>query len=397
MNNKRAELIEYIRVLYARQSDRDTKAGITYWAVMAGIIYLVFQLIGIISQVSATEQIKVNFYYAFSQIHLLILSGFIALSSDVKKHRKGIFDYRVERGESVSIQLIIIVFANIGLPLYCANISQNIDINDSLGEIHRQINYWTLLVLLILILLGSAINSIKQKELNMSPPATVVSFNSAWFKVFILFANIFFCGVFFVNIYYAIRDIYGNNLNGKIYSAALDASLILLGITILAIKSHSRKYLNRLSTLERDIIIHEISEKEITERLQQELLGSYVGDWIETLLKQVQCQADILIELSEDVESLLNDINKIDEKYIHERKGRAKEYIEKLKSSMELYKKSLNPLIPWLKEAELQASINKDEFIQSLVSSSRNEIESIFSSVAQKVNKAIERLEDLVK
>ncbi|MBD9361445.1 hypothetical protein [Methylomonas fluvii] len=88
MNNKRTELIEYIRILYARQSDRDTKAGITYWAVMAGIIYLVFQLIGIISQISDTEQMKLNFYYAFSQIHLLILSGFIVLSSDVKKHRK---------------------------------------------------------------------------------------------------------------------------------------------------------------------------------------------------------------------------------------------------------------------------------------------------------------------
>ncbi|MBD9361446.1 hypothetical protein [Methylomonas fluvii] len=222
-------------------------------------------------------------------------------------------------------------------------------------------------------------------------------FNSAWFTIFTLFANTLLWSLFFVNIYYTAKEIYGNKLNGQIYSAALDASLILFGITILTIKSYSRKYLNRLSTLERDIIIHEIGEKEIAERLQHELLGSYVGDWIEKLVKEAQGQADKIIEFSKDVESLLNDINQIDEKYIHERKGRAKEYIESLKSSMESYKKSLNPLIPWLKEAGLQASVNKDEFIQSLVSSSLNEIELTFSSVHQQVNKAVDRLEELVK
>lgn len=389
MNEKRAELIEYIRVLYARQSDMDSKAGITSWAVLAGITYLIFQLTGIVSQSSILEQSKVYFYYAFSQIHLSILASYFILNSNRKAYKKEIFDYRIVKNEQPSIKFAIIIILNIALPLYCSKVSRNIQVNGLLREIQQQINYWSLLSIIIFIIIIVLQIFLKHKDSNMPPPIGAMQLNNIWFKIFaFLFYTLFFI-LLTANINYIFSDIYGNNLNGAIYTAALDVSLIFFGLTILIKKSYSTEYLSRLTNLEMDIVIHEISEKEITDRLQYELLGHYIGDWIEKLLIDLQKQADNLIKLSENSDKIINEIKDIDEKYTIERQGRTKEHITNLKNSLNSYNNSLNPLISWLKEAELQSSINKDEFIHSLVSSSLYELKSSSNTVEEKVKKAL--------
>lgn len=80
MEDKRAELLDYIRVLYERQNDKASKAGMTYWAILAGMIYVLWHMFEAISQFPDPTNTRGYFYYVFSQIHIALIAVALLIS-----------------------------------------------------------------------------------------------------------------------------------------------------------------------------------------------------------------------------------------------------------------------------------------------------------------------------
>ncbi|OOZ74852.1 hypothetical protein BOW50_12345, partial [Solemya velum gill symbiont] len=162
-------------------------------------------------------------------------------------------------------------------------------------------------------------------------------------------------------------------------------------------KGETNKQLNRLARLERDIVLHELTEKEILERIQDEFVGQFAGDWMESRLKDFREKSSILIELTEKVDDVLAEVNKIDSEYIKEKKGRIEEYVEELDKRHVSYSEILNPLLDWLKDARIQAALHKDEYIESLVQTSHEELKARNLEVSTNVSDATKKLRGWLK
>lgn len=307
--------------------------------------------------------------------------------------QKRAFDYRVTSDDPLNPQAIFSDIIIIGLPLYCTYKAQLLETLSQFQEFQLGINYWFLMVAILFLLFGVACERFRKRKAKLPSPAGLVVTSSPYLKVFIIGLYLLFIEIFIGNSIAIASDIYSQNNSGKIFAAALDLSLISFGLFLLARRSQTNEYLSRLSKLERDVIIHELSKEDISQRLQDEFLGNYVGDWIERFLQEVRDKSEAVSKLSKKAENVIAEIQEIDEKYEHERSGRAKKYTEELKSLLQSFNASIAPLIDWLSEAELQSAINKDKFIQSIVASTIKELKANDRDVRERANLAINKFE----
>jgi len=191
--------------------------------------------------------------------------------------------------------------------------------------------------------------------------------------------------------------VYGSSRFSLVQTAALDFSLIIYGLFMLFIQNKGREHLNGLARLERDIVIHDISQSEIFERLQDDHLGRYVGDWLEQRIRVLREKGEVLSSDSERVDEIISEVEAIDVAYSKEREGRIYEYLLSLDRKSRSYEESVQPLVAWLKEASKQFSLHNDSFMLSIIESSVDEIEASSKKVYEKTSVATNKLKQWQK
>jgi len=106
---------------------------------------------------------------------------------------------------------------------------------------------------------------------------------------------------------------------------SLAVIVVLIALFLRGIKEVSR---NVYLTLERDIILENLTATEIKARFIREALGPSVGDWVEMLNQKRRAALEGIAELADSVKPQLQEIEAIDVRFPIERAGRAKKVLE---------------------------------------------------------------------
>jgi len=111
MEEKKADLLNYTRTLYDRQNSKASKAGMTYWAILAGVIYVIWHLLETVADIPNSPAGHTDFYLAFSQIHLSILSAFLLIGNNGLSRDKKKLDYRILRDDGGALEVFVFSLA----------------------------------------------------------------------------------------------------------------------------------------------------------------------------------------------------------------------------------------------------------------------------------------------
>ena len=389
MDNKRAELLEYIRLLYNRQNDEASKAGVTFWAVLVGIVYVSWEVLDLISKLSNFQEIGIYIYYAFGLVHLVLLTICIFISSKSPDFRRKSFDYRVTNNRNMSLKTAILLLLTLGLPLFCVYQSFQLGNLTAFQLLQLEINYWTLLIFLSLFLFAMFFEFFMRLKTKFPLVSDLeLSRNSLIFRGLVFLFSLLVFEIFVGNFYIVVTEL-SNPENAIKYKLVLNVSLISYGLYFLLKKSEKDEYLSRLVKLERDVIMHNLDEDQIVKRLGDEFLGNYIGDWIEDLLREIRQKSDAAVQFSKKSDEVIKDINALDEGHQYEKQGRSNEYHSELKKLSSAFIDDIDPLIEWLEKVNVQLKFCDDEFMKSLVVSSLKELKLTLG----KVKRGVEEVE----
>mgnify|MGYP007037358134 CR=1 FL=1 len=154
----------------------------------------------------------------------------------------------------------------------------------------------------------------------------------------------------------------------------LSGSIALAGpcgeIVLSAVRRQER--LSALATLERDIVMHNLSAPEIKNRFENELIGCELGDWAKKRIEKVrECEIS-LTAYCKDAEEVLQQVSELDPSLKFERKGRIRECINQLNSEIDELTKHWNPLNEWMTACLTQPFL--DPYVADVVRGSRSEL-----------------------
>ncbi len=397
MDEKKSDLLGYTRTLYDRQSNKASKAGMTYWAILAGVIYTGWHFLKTVAEVPASSYSNTGFYLAFSQTHLAILSISLLIRKGAPSRDKKKLDYRVWRDDEGFLEVSVFSLAFL-LPLFFTTMKARSEDSERLLFIGQMdINFW-LIVFLLFCVSAFGVSRYIAFSKNRLPPVTDLTTGTSKFNsISYLIINLILLEVFLGNALNVVALVYGSSQSSLVQTAALDLSLIISGLFMLFLQGQGKEYLNGLARLERDIVIHDISEREIIERLQDDHLGRYVGDWLEQLIRGLREKGEVLSKESERVDELIAEVDAIDVAYSKERSGRIREYLHGLDEKSSSYEDTAQPLLAWLKEASRQFSLHRDSFMLSVVESSVEEIEASSKEVHERTLRATKRIKEWQK
>ena len=108
------QYLDYIRVLHKRSSDYAQKNGFTIWAIIIGLIYLMWNSIPLIDEIRGNKENIYTVALYYSYIHMAILSFFVLIDLESPAKKKPL-DYRILRSPSI-VNIITILFIGVFLP-----------------------------------------------------------------------------------------------------------------------------------------------------------------------------------------------------------------------------------------------------------------------------------------
>lgn len=396
MQDKRAELLSYVRTLYERESSRASKNGMTFWAILVGIIYLVWPTVELLSQIQDISAIKLNFYLSFSQVHLALLAASAIVSTSGQFQHRRAYDYRIKPIKPSSVNLLLSIILFIIAPLWFIFKSQNMLPPNSWVWTQQKINFWCLIIFITLLLLGAFLET-KRSRKNVPSIVGIFAMNKKYNSFFSIVLTLLFIEILGGNLVGICLSISEYLYTINLFHLAFNLSLISIGICMLNGFTSSKGYLLKLSTLERDIVLHELNEKDISERLKDEFLGHYIEDWVESSLKKTREKLTSFEDTLNKANSVVTEIKNIDGSYTHERQGRVNAYIEELETKFIDYNETVIPLLDWLDDLTTHNALYKDDFIQTIAKSCITELKSSYTRVTADSKKIKNEFDELLR
>ncbi len=356
MDDKRKELLEYISRIYDREGSKASKEGMTFWAIVAGLVFVIARLLQTLSGFTTGDLDYSEFYKSFSQLHLAILSIYVlTLIGGFSQRRR--LDYRLLGTRNIGpIFIIAVIF--ISAPLFASYQLRGIE-NPSPFQFQDTINFWTLAIL-ALVLLISVIYvigiEIRTRKATLPPIEQLVTVKPAITKAISVLMALLLLELVCGNAFNIFSRVYGSEEVAIVQSVAFDISIIMFGAAVLFKNSRTAERLNGLARIERDILLHDLSEREIIDRLQEDYLGEYLGDRIR------KC----LLELREKRKSVLDSLSKFEKIRDTEiaETGDAEvdfsDYIQAIKKEKNSYFDSNHLVLTWFRQA-LMVSISHQD------------------------------------
>ncbi|MGR4069813.1 hypothetical protein [Billgrantia sp. C5P2] len=391
MESKRKELLEYIRLLYERQSSASSKAGVTLWAVLAGLVYLLWNTFDSLLSVQEIKVFKDSFYYYFGNIVVALFAlTMLASYRGVLKGKRN-YDYRLYKKGAGGIGFLLVVLAFSLIPIYFSFSSEPLEDNNYYA-FQRLLNFWFFVSIFVLFGLSSILSFFKNHISEMPSPDNF-ALEDSWFQIAVYSVLLIVIIELFVgNLVVVAVGFYSSGYDPIAIRVAFNLSLIILAIFFLFSRGSEKDRLGFLARLERDIVIHDIEPRVILERLQGELLGSYIGDWLGEKLKEVKECAEEVVLAARKSNEVAQEIESIDVAYERERRGRLDEYLQALAAREEQFLAASNPVIKWLEAVAIQLQISRDDFIGVLVKESLSDLKNCIEEVGRELSVARGRI-----
>ena len=395
------QLLQYIRILYERRANRAAKTGITVWAVLAALIYLAWRSIPQLIQLSTNRDSIYSFLLLYSHIQIFLVALYLCFPIGGDLSPKSRFDYRISRQseKDVLLQLGMIFSAGIGLPVFAGWLAAR---HLSLSHFHLiqiSINTYALSGFALFIVIASAGINIYQRISEYPFPTQLSSdrwlgqriFNSA---TWLLFFELCIGNAVAVSVSLPIT---AANWNAALVELAVNSALLALGIIALSHLLSADAHLERLAKLERDIVIHELSPEKIRARLELDVVGQDVSEWLKSEIDNVKAKADELRAHTKQIDQLSQEVAEIEKQYSYERTGRIKKYVDEMQDKLNIYSKRTIKLQRWLTFTAQLPQILVDQYISELLQKTTTELESTLEAVKTEVKAAVTKIERVMQ
>lgn len=382
MDDKKSEYLSYVRVLYERESNKGKQSGVTKWGVIIALVYIVWNLIDSYPKVrdDSIAFYSAIFMYGFLQLSVDYFSTFFNLPLGGTNNSK--FDIRI-RGKGFAseyVNYLIIIILMLGLPLlsqFCRDASilnvQSVSTSIRFIEIQVSINFYALSFLIIATAAYLLFNSIYERIKRYPSP---LIFNSRtkgkktqymlmFFSLEMAFGNAI--------AFYMLLNYLPLTVLQPVLTFTFDLVLIVLAIKYLSSSTFQNGRIEKISSLERDIIFHELSTDEIKKRIQEEFIGHEFGEWLKNKVNEVRKEAAALHELSEKSIELRAGIEALSKELEYEKNGRLNKFMDELESRYKSYNKKFSPLVNWISIV----IANNGNYEQGLISTIKEVFEDI--------------------
>ena len=398
------EYLSYVNRLRDRVANASNQDGVTKWALGLAVLYLLFQSLPTFTElIYGQEKLGSCLYLS---VHVLgFLIGCMGVYACLKgKSKFSIRDYRYKKlkSEEWSREFCASIFSdglyfvlNLVYVFMYFEYKQKLEGMFVLNGIELYFVYtaaifgalYLLMILVMPVLIG--ISNYIKPEFPILLTFQIQGDNSKLgFKIFVFFVLSF---LILGNITYILSptisipfDIYKESL---IFSVQF--CIALIGISVFIRNINTQDAVLVLDKLERDIVLHQISESEIKLRLQEHF-GYEINEFISVKITEMRDLAAAIENAFLEYDPLIESIKKIPEEYKHEKSQRTKEYFQKLKSLISLNKKKYGKLIQFLEYLLKEA---KDEDVIQLIKNYKNEIGTINEEVGKKSNEYLSKME----
>lgn len=391
--SEQAQYLDYVRILQSRKSNKASQSGITMWAIGAAIVYLAWQIIPLQSEIASKNLWHVTLFCT-GHVMAAMLGAYHMMQSTNSSITYSPFDYRLTRNPTPHEALsgIIFLFLLLGVPATINVIALNLE--DSIRDIWvvYRLNSYVLGGFTLIGAIGITITAIKRNVYGFSP---FVGNNPRGSRTFFTLQMLFdFAQIVLLpaNVYalYVTTSLLNPGEFSPVISVALNLSLILFCLVLLMKLDRSNRYSVFLEKLERDIVLHNLSAKEIKSRLEQEYLGRELGHWLGEQIDLLRNGARELTAYCDYVNQEINEIAAIDKTLCYERIGRFKAVVGGVESRVKALVSTWEPFQDWLHGAFLPAKF--DQELLNLVQSTFSQLDELQSNAVATSKEALNRL-----
>ena len=144
--DNRSDLLNYVRALRDRHKDDSSRSGMTVWAVVIGIIYVLWKLVPQFSELSNYPDYRWLLCRSFVYLHVAILSGYNFIQSGQGRLPKHQFDYRISSDITNVAPFIIYIVVATAFPLYAIYYGIDDLSFGSFSRVQLQIDKWVLII-----------------------------------------------------------------------------------------------------------------------------------------------------------------------------------------------------------------------------------------------------------
>ena len=179
----------------------------------------------------------------------------------------------------------------------------------------------------------------------------------------------------------------------SLISLSFQISLSFCGVAYLLKSFNTTRTLDLLNKLERDIVIHGLSEVEIKQRLQDEYYGNEFQSWVLERISLIKMHVADFEGLLNIKKQFVEEVCSLDTNLKFERNGRVEEYKNKVVSALEIINQESAKLETCLKN--FLPSVKSDIFLTGFINEKLVENKDIYQSSILNIDNLYKDLEKL--
>ncbi len=404
--------LAYVRVLRDRVANKASRNGVTNWALGGAILYLMFQ---------ALPGLTKLIYSVFPITSFIVLTthifGFLVGCSWIYHALKGSskftkYDYRFMRNSLIQrIRMVISLCISEGVYfagaitclastyyIHFAKIIHigGLDIQLTFPEkIAFSITSFLIGFLLLDYLIGicKSLYGSYQDDYPSTPSlrANPRIPNSISFLLYVFFLVI----PTVINGFYILFPplILSSNEYEALVLLGFQLGFVALGTSYFLKATNDSEQLETLDKLERDIVLHELSEDDIKLHIQEEYLGNEFSSWLSKKIFSIKTLSSDLQALIGKEKDFKKELNNIPAELVYERSGRLDNFLENLMEKHDLLSEKKEMLEKCLNK--IGSRLKSDIYLKQLIDQHLLEIESICKDTMYKYTLVLRRIEAL--
>lgn len=404
MENIKSEYLNYIRLMYDRESNKGKQSGITKWGVVIGVVYISWHFIDAFSGIASNPLALHLAVFMYGLIYLSIdsFSDFFRSHTSLRKTSK--FNLRI-RGNSAwnmenNIPLLFLVFV---LPII-SFLGRDEFIYEKLGwppigafiEAQAMINLYYLSFTFIAVASFIVVSLYYEKMKGFPTPISIIAHTKGDSPFIFLKALSIEIALGNAIAAYLILTCVSQSTLKPILICSFDAALIAIALIYLSNQRAQSSRIEQILSLERDVVFHDLSDEDIKFRIQEEFIGHEFGDWLNNKVSEIRVESSKLIESAEAAISESAEIIALPESLIYERSGRVSKLLDNLESGFNCYKSKVGPLLDWMRPIA-DSSGTYDKHIVETIFKIFGELKKINEDTHAKMQEAMQTLRTIVR
>jgi len=391
----RDQLLTYIGSLRDRVFNQSKKNGVTKWALGVSILYLLLQSFPYMASLKYGLLPSLEFLIAFTHIIGLVVGitwFYDALKGGTEFSK---FDYRFTTNNSNDLTLPALgFFAFEGIYCLCA-CAIFMKFKDPPFDPHFTPPeilsfaigggfYLIFTVALIYVWVQKSNDTKAQKVQYPTPSSLRVNTKSPAYTVF---SHTFPAFIIFINAVYVVSPSFSIDIDDykSITLLGFQLSLALCGVAIFIRSIRDTSAISYFEKLERDIVLHKVSEEEILTRLQNHYFGNEFSTWLKQKIAELEIFSAKILEFENQKLLLIAEVNGLDANLIYEKKGRLDKFSEEVKAHFDEYKQNHSDFDKCL--TNIITSSKSDKYLLDLINEHKARLDSMVANDKEKLKK----------